>query len=320
MVPVAPVTDDAARLAAVLTEQYASGPATLTAARHGLNPVFLVARQRGPAWVVRAGRNLPRFAQTILFLEERGYPAPRLVRTADGPDLATDGDRAVLVMTLIEGAAPPLTAEAMELVGEALGRLHAIGPVPPGAKPCGMLPRGEIAAGRSWLEAVRDVVPPAHRAHFDALWHACETIDYCEDLPTVFLHGDAHYNNTILTPSGEVVYVDYDSAGPGPAVIDLGFLLVNADGGPIVSSPKPSDPARVEATLRGYCRHRLPSEAELTRLVHAIRFRPLMWACATFAREVERGAAPSEWPLHRLEMSDALAAQASDLIRAQPPP
>ncbi len=72
------MTDDAARLAAVLTKQYASGRVTLTAARHGLNPVFLVQREHGPAWVVRTGRNLPRFAQTILFLEERGYPAPRL--------------------------------------------------------------------------------------------------------------------------------------------------------------------------------------------------------------------------------------------------
>ena len=312
-------TDDAARLAAVLTEQYASGPVTLTAARHGLNPVFLVARERAPGWVVRAGRNLPRFAQTILFLEERGYPAPRLVPTADGAHLATDGDRAVLVMTLVKGATPPLTPETMERVGEALGRLHTIAPLPPGAKPCGMLPRGEIAAARAWLEAVRDVVPPAHRAHFDALRHACETIDYCEDLPTVFLHGDAHYNNTILTPSGDVVYVDYDSAGPGPAVIDLGFLLVNADGGPIVSSPEPSDPARVEATIRGYRRHRTPSDAELSRLADAIRFRPLVLACADFKRALQHGRAPERWPLERVRAADELADRAIAALRARPP-
>jgi Ser/Thr protein kinase RdoA (MazF antagonist) len=313
------MTDDAARLAAVLTEQYDSGRVTLTAARHGLNTVFLVQREHGPAWVVRAGRNLPRFAQTILFLEKRVYPAPRLVRTADGSDLATDGDRAVLVMTLIEGAAPPLTAKAMERVGEALGRLHTISPLPPGAKPCGMLPRGEIAAGRSWLEAVRDVVPRAHRAHFDALWSACETLDSCEDLPKVFLHGDAHYNNTILTPSGEVVYVDYDSAGPGSAVIDLGFLLVNADGGPIVAPPKPSDPARVEATICGYCRHRTPSDAELSHLADAIRFRPLVLACADFKRALKHGRAPERWPLERVRAADELAERAIAAIRTQPP-
>ena len=311
--------DDAARLAAILTEQYASGPVTLTAARHGLNPVFLVERAAAPTWVVRAGRNLPRFAQTILFLEQRGYPAPRLVRTEDGSDLASDGDRAVLVMTLIEGAAPPLTAEAMEQVGAALGRLHTIGPLPLGAKPCGMLPRGEIAAGVSWLEQVRHLVPEAHRPHFDALWHACETIDYCEDLPTVFLHGDAHYNNTILTPSGEVVYVDYDSAGPGPAVIDLGFLLVNADGAPIVSPPEPSDPARVEATIRGYCRHRTPSDTELSHLADAIRFRPLVFACANFKSALKHGRTPERWPLERIRAADELAERAIAAIRAGPP-
>jgi Ser/Thr protein kinase RdoA (MazF antagonist) len=312
------MSDDAARLAAVLTEQYASGPVTLTPARHGLNPVFLVARNGAPEWVIRAGRSLPRFAHTILFLEERGYPAPRLVRTADGSDLAVDGDRAVLVMTLIEGSAPPLTPDAMEQVGEALGRLHTIGPAPLGAKPCGMLPRGEIAAGRSWLETVRDVIPPAHRLHFDALWHACETIDYCEDLPTVFLHGDAHYNNTILTPSGDVVYVDYDSAGPGPAVIDLGFLLVNADGSPIVGPPVQSEPARVEATIRGYCRHRTPSYAELSHLADAIRFRPLMLACSEFSSALRHGRAPERWPLARVQAADELAERSIAAIRAQP--
>ena len=150
---------------------------------------------------------------------------------------------------------------------------------------------------------MRDIVPLTHRAHFDALWQACETIDYCEDLPTVFLPGGCplqqHHRH--------------------PAVIDLGFLLVNADGAPIVAPPEPSDPARVEATIRGYCRHRTPSDTELAHLADAIRFRPLVLACADFKSALKHGRAPERWPLERVQAADELGERAIAALRARPP-
>jgi Ser/Thr protein kinase RdoA (MazF antagonist) len=315
-------------LTALLEEHYASGPITLRSIGE-LNPVHHVERELGPHWVVRVGRNVPRYATTLLYLEEVGYPAPRLVPAAEGSPLASLAGQPVMVMRHIDGTRPPLVPHAMEQVGEALARLHALPAVshlPPPPLPsavplpaihhAGMQPRGEIAFARSRLDLVRDTVPAPHLAHYEILDRACAAIDLLEDLPPVFIHADAHYNNTILTPQGDLIYLDYDSAGPGPAIVDLGFLLVNAHAGPIVAPPKPPDPARVAATIRGYCRHRLPSTLESVRLIHAVRFRPLVWACATFAREVERGDTPSEWPLHRLQMSDDLSAQARDLIPA----
>src|SRR5687767_4490006 len=263
-----PASDVAARLAGVLRERYGAGPVRLVAARHGLNPVFRVERHGGAPWYVRAGRAVPRITRALLFLEQRHVAAPRLVAAVDGAPYVQDGDLQIFVMTAVEGDTPRRTPEAMVAVGAALGRLHAIAPVEqippllagggielPSIERAGMLPVGEIAAARSWLLEIGDRVPPKHQAHFDALWEACDTLSMCEGLPSVFTHGDAHYNNTDLTPSGQVVYVDYDAAGPGPAVIDLGFLLVNADGGPIVAPPKASDPACVEAVIRGYLVH-----------------------------------------------------------------
>lgn len=272
---------------------------------------------------------MPRIARALLFLEERGADSPRLVPAADGAPYVDDGDRQVLVMTAVEGETPLRTPEAMLAVGAALGRLHAIAPVEhiprlvadggielPGIQRAGMLPPGEIAAARSWLDEVRDRVTPAHRSHFDALWDACDALSTCESLPAVFIHGDAHYNNTIRTPSGKVVYVDFDAVGPGPAVIDLGFLLVNADGGPIVSPPKPPNPACADAVIRGYSAHAALSELDLAHLADAIRFRPLVRACALFKDAIVDGRSPDRWPLDRVRAADALADRAIGALRA----
>jgi Ser/Thr protein kinase RdoA (MazF antagonist) len=329
MIGYEPAGDVAALLAVVLRERYGAGPVRLVAARHGLNPVFRVERHGGAPWYVRAGRAVPRIARALLFLEQRHVAAPRLVAAVDGTPYVQDGDLQIFVMTAVEGDTPRRTPEAMVAVGAALGRLHAIAPVEqipsllagggielPAIERAGMLPVGEIAAARSWLLEIGDRVPPKHQAHFDALWEACDTLSMCEGLPIVFTHGDAHYNNTILTPTGQVVYVDFDAAGPGPAVIDLGFLLVNADGGPIVSSPEPRDPACVEAVIRGYSAHASVSELDLGHLADAVRFRPLVWACALFKDAILDGRSPKRWPLDRVRAADELAERAIATFRS----
>ena len=306
-------------LAQHLAGAYHSSPVTLRPIGE-LNPVYRVERLDGPPWVVRLGRGVPRYAACLSYLAQHHYPAPRLVPAANGTHVTSLGDQPVIVMTLLEGSRPPRELAAMELVGAALGRLHTLpltgAALEPPIQRAGMQPRGEIARARSWLESVRDIVPLAHRSSFYELDRACQTIDLCESLDQSFIHADAHYNNTILTPNGEIVYLDFDSAGPGPAVVDLGFLLVNAHAAPIVSPPKDLDPRRVAAVIRGYCRYRTLGDSELERLVDAIRFRPLVWACARFSEAIKGGEAPPEWLLQRVRMSDALAEFAVDCLRA----
>ena len=234
------------QLAALLEDRYRSGPVTLQPIGE-LNPVYRVERTEGAPWVVRVGRNVQRYAACLRYLAEHGYPAPRLVSTASGSDLASIGDRPVIVMTLLTGRRPPREPAAMELVGEALARLHALpltgAALLPPIERAGMQPRREIAAARSWIESASTAAP-------------------------------------------------------------------------IVSAAKAVMPECVNAVIRGYCRHRTPTADELAHLIHAIRFRPLMWACATFEREVKRGVTPSDWPLDRLRMSDELAAVALDALAA----
>jgi Ser/Thr protein kinase RdoA (MazF antagonist) len=278
--------------------------------------VYRVTRPGGPPWVLRAGAGALRYAAALYYLQQRGVATTRLVPTREGAlvaQLEAEGTdhpaHPVVVTTFVPGETPAFRPPSLRRVGEALGRLHAMGvagPVPacasggPEALPAlpraGMLPRNELAFARACLQRVAGRVPAAHSARYEALWAACDALDLCEDLPTVFLHGDCHPWNSVLTPEGEAVLIDWDSAGPGPAVIDVGFLLLSCDTGGLTGPVVAPDPARMAAVVAGYRQYHTLTAAELDRLADAVRFRTLVGAAASFATLIERGRDPHEAP------------------------
>lgn len=296
-------------LASLLESRYGSGPITLRTLRHG-KQIYHVQRAGARDWVLRSA-GVRRYVASLAYLEQHNFPAARLVRTLNGALLVEHNDRQFFVMTYVTGDDPDLSPAPLRLLGATLSRLHSL-PLPltqesPG--PCGMLPAREITYARSRLDAVRDRVVPAYQARFDALVEACDRIAYLEDLPPVFLHGDCHPWNSIRTPDGEVILIDWDSAGLGPAVVDLGFLLLSCETGGIPGAVIPRDAARLDAVIEGYCLHRMPDDNELTHLPDAIRFRNLVGACASFAHQIENGLPPDEppWWWQRHQMAGEIA-------------
>lgn len=173
-----------------------------------------------------------------------------------------------------------------------------------------------MAYALSELATVAGRVPAQHLAQYERLEVACHSIDSCQDLPTVFLHGDCHPWNSVRTPEGDVVLIDWDSAGPGPAVIDVGFLLLSCDTGGIVGALIPPDPRRLEAIVAGYSRYHTLSGVELDRLADAIRFRTLVGGAAAFARLIIRERSPNAetWWWQRYAAADEIAARARRCI------
>jgi Ser/Thr protein kinase RdoA (MazF antagonist) len=112
----------------------------------------------------------------------------------------------------------------------------------------------------------------------------------------VLLHGDAHPSNSLLTSSGEVALIDWDSSGPGPAVIDLGFLAVSCDTGLINRAPVPADPARLAAMLAGYRAEFTLTAADLAALEAAVAFRVLVGAAVGIGAVIGRGREPLDDP------------------------
>jgi Ser/Thr protein kinase RdoA (MazF antagonist) len=127
----------------------------------------------------------------------------------------------------------------------------------------------------------------------------------------VIIHNDCHPGNAIRTADGKVVLIDWEDAGWGPAVLDVGFLLISCDTESPWAPRLEADPACVVAVVDGYCRHHLPTRAELDRLVDAMRFQTTVYGAISFAESVTRpGEIDHEWWCARYHASDELAARA----------
>jgi Ser/Thr protein kinase RdoA (MazF antagonist) len=86
------------------------------------------------------------------------------------------------------------------------------------------------------------------------------------------VHGDCWPLNAVLTPDRAIVLIDWDSAGYGPPLLDLGKLLLAAH----YDLSRPLDvvanPAWVAAMLEGYAEQRALGAAERALLPAAVPF------------------------------------------------
>ncbi|MGH6972686.1 MAG: phosphotransferase, partial [Caulobacteraceae bacterium] len=188
--------------------------------------VFRIDRRDGEAWIARAfppGR--PRAgaegdAAILRFLERQDYPAERIA--ADDPVSMLDGS-GVLVTRFIPGRPLPLAvgdegAEKFSIMGDLLGRLHALPPDASVSRPGGAggedpsregSPRQDLMAALAFLDAVDTKVPPSERERFEQLRERVRSADDGQGLPEALLHG-----NLLHAPDHVVV------AEQGPVAIN----------------------------------------------------------------------------------------------------
>ena len=327
--PEGAATGDEGWLRAALAVAYGAPGARLRALPGGPDKrQYRVDRPGRAPWLLRVAPPAARpgrwraDAAVLDFLEHRAYPALRAVRTAAGEPVLAHERGLLFATTFITGAALDGAPANLAPLGRAVGRLHALPLPPPDAAalpPAGMLPAAELAYARSQLAAVRGQVPPDLDARYELLEHACARDDWGVHLPSVLLHNDCHPGNAVRTADGAVVLIDWEGAGLGPAIVDLGFLLVSValplppgwdrDPAPHDWTPPPPALRRMEAALAGYLAERMPSPAELAGLADAMRFRTLVAAACSFAAQVARGLDrdPAPWWWWRYEAAEALA-------------
>lgn len=324
---------DNTKLLTDLVERYygAEGAVLQPLASDSGKRIYRVDRANGPRWVLRVyeAASDPSAAQTLLvtllFLEEQMYPAERLVCSVDNTHIVTTDDGSqVLMTTFLEGKATDYSPATLRLLGARLGQLHALPLAAENAlarrlPPAEMRPPTEVPWALGQLASVASRVPRHLQVWHETLREALQRIDPCEDLPRVFIHNDCHPGNTVHIPAGEVVLLDWEGAGLGAAVIDLGFLLISCDTESPWTPPLPPGPARIKAVIEGYCQHHRLTSAELERLPDTMRFRSLVYGAWRFADTLARGELEptngrqpieSQWWWKRYLAADELAERA----------
>lgn len=273
-------------------------------------------------WILRVGeaQDLASFvelARLLVFFEQHNYLAERLVFTPEHVPFATVSCWLLLMTTFLVGTPLPHTPVAFAHLGAIVGQLHALTPsLPYVPVPAKMLPTDELAFAQHQLHAVASRLPRSSIAQYELLDKALEGMDRGTYLPTTLIHNDCHPANALMTATGQVTLFDWDEAGMGPAVLDVGFLLANCDGkapwDPLLPGAPYPDAALLQAVIEGYARHHHLTPVELAYLPDAIRFRALVFGACSFASAIERqnNAAFSEWWWHRYCAADWIADQA----------
>lgn len=266
------------------------------------------------------GDTVQNLAAMLLFLEEQGYPAERVIRSLEGDavSIVPDGWQ-LLITSFIEGTLTDYSPASLRLLGTMLGRLHALQPPSAAILPLAEnRPATEIPWAMGQLTSVAAQVPGHLQSRYETLLAALHTIDFCEDLPRVVIHNDCHPANTVSTPTGEIVLIDWEGAGMGSAILDVGFLLISCDK-PSLWVPKlEPDPRRVAAIIDGYCQHHLLTLPELNKLPDAIRFRSIVYGACSFAESISRYGREdeSDWWWKRYVAAEEVAERASGQFEA----
>jgi Ser/Thr protein kinase RdoA (MazF antagonist) len=213
---------------------------------------------------------------------EAGYAAPRVVPTPGGGDRFDWDDGEGYLTTWIEGVDPEANVEDARRLGMATGRLHAVpteGFGIPATSFSVVGARREFRAldvdpaVRAWegYEEIRDPLL--------ATWAALSDLDTA---PRAIVHTDVHRGNAVRTPDGEMVLIDWDDAGLGPAVQDVGYVLVH-------SAVRPDGeclPEMALAFLDGYEQARALSDVERRLLPDAMVFGALSYVLAPWEDRV----------------------------------
>jgi Ser/Thr protein kinase RdoA (MazF antagonist) len=292
------------RLIVHLRDRYGIDPVAATRLSVHKTYVFRVDRKDGEPWVARAfpparpRAGVEGDAAILRFLERHDYPAERLAVDDAVSDL--DGS-AVLVTRFIEGGRLPDGPEKFAMMGDLLGRLHALPYDDSVGRPGGAsgedpsregTPRQDLLAALAFLDAVDTKVTAAEREQFERLRDKVRSADDADGLPEGLLHGNLVHapDHAVLSDRGPVA-INWKASGRGPRFADFAYLMWGTGSW----NQCRANQERIDAAVNAYRRHVEPTKDELERLEAVMYIRTLYLVCFGYRRAVNDGVRFREW-------------------------
>lgn len=284
----------------LLELEYGLAAPTLTSLHqfeHDDRGVYRVDAPGHPPYVLRAYQreraavsHLAGSATTLLFLEEADFPAPRIHRTKYEELIGQMQGWSTLLLTYFPGEMAGSTVAEFQQLGALLARLHCLDitqtsyPLPP----CRWQPNQKIADWLTQLQAVAPAVPPELQGlHAFSIAILSQVLQW-PSMPTGLLHADPNSFNAIRTSIDERILIDWDGAGVGPALLDLGYLLLTAHATLPLWPWIEANGALIAAIMRGYRLVRPLAEQEWRALPIAVCFNDAVWAAQAIPQIIDR--------------------------------
>src|SRR5579859_744600 len=215
----------------------------------------------------------------LSYLEQQGYPAPRVFLAQNGSSTVRHECWNVLITTFLEGQAHLVSSDNLYLLASAVGRLHGL-VLPASVGPSWWNTSYSLPHGLRQLEACVPFIPESHQALYEQCRRAFVTIQHAlGQLPECIIHGDVWAPNGVRTGEQEVVLIDWEGAGRGAALLDLGELLLKGQFDTRGAMPETVNEDAIAALVAGYAQWRYPEPLECELLLDALRFR-IAWVGA----------------------------------------
>ncbi len=271
-----------ALLTALVQNQYRNAPVQLhQIAEHTFEDrgIYRVTFENGQSYVLRAFRYDVRddlLGQVALldYLEQQGYPAPRLLRTHSGAPIAIFENWMAVLVSYVDGILLDFSPPNLTQLGARLGMLHAVSEHIQSVVqqiPDSRLHLRQVSPQSLTNDTFANTLPLELSTLYETSKATIATLQ-ASSLPITLVHGDCWPHNAVLLPDGQVTLIDWDCAGLGPAILDLGYLLLMCHLGKPQLPKMYADPACITAVVQGYCQQRRPTSEELQVLREAVHF------------------------------------------------
>jgi Ser/Thr protein kinase RdoA (MazF antagonist) len=232
----------------------------------------------GHVWLLRLLR-LPHAADALTetgrllqWLEQQQYPAPHVRTTLSHQCVGQLDGWASLLLSYVDGSVLDVHSTDFGLLGYALGRLHAL-PLAGAASVARSRCHPDVIQAHTagQLAWANDNVAASVQPLVAALRESLAPIaSHAHDLRII--HGDCWYKNAIKTADLGVALIDWDCAGVGLPILDVGYLLLTSHYDLTQPLHIAADADKIRAILRGYQHARPITGPERALMESAVQF------------------------------------------------
>lgn len=163
----------------------------------------------------RTEEKLKRDIFAFNFLKTKNFRnIPTLIKTREGEGYKRLGNQFVYIMEHIDGKMPERTPENWAQLGEIAAKLHNTSDYP----------YETLFTVESEMSKFAETAKKLSFA--DEYIELVESLPNFSDLSTSLIHTDIGPHNAIQKPDDVIVLTDWDDAGVGTTILDLGFPLI----------------------------------------------------------------------------------------------